>query len=101
MDGRELKLFEQRTEEAQFLRSENNFLRRDRDHYRKEWFFVQQRVNQVEERNEKLVAENRRLRQQNQELLSAAASGKEREKLLPDGIKPSVVRRRRRKPGRQ
>src|SRR5580693_2469438 len=96
MDGRELKLFEQRTLEVQFLRSENNFLRRDRDHYRKEWFFIQQRVNQVQERNEKLVAENRRLRQQNRELLSAA-SGKEPEKRLPDGIKPSVVRRRRRK----
>jgi transposase len=101
MDGRELKLFEQRTQEVRFLRSENNFLRRDRDHYRKEWFFIQQRVNQVEERNEKLVAENRRLRQQNQELVSAAGSGKGQEKRPPDGINPSVVRRRRKKPGRK
>ena len=101
MDGRELKLYEQWKQEAQSLRSENNFLRQDRDHYRKEWFFIQQRVNQIQERNEKLVAENRRLLQQNRELLSAAESGKELEKRLPDGIKPSVVRRRRRKPGRK
>jgi transposase len=101
MDGRELKLFEQRTREVQFLRSENNFLRQDRDHYRKEWFFISQRVNQVQERNEKLVEENRRLRQQNRELLCAAESGKEQGKRLPDGIKPSVVRRRRKKPGRK
>jgi hypothetical protein len=101
MDGRELKLWEQRKEEVQFLRSENNFLRQDRDHYRKEWFFVQQRINQVQERNQKLVAENRRLLQQNRELLSAAQCGKEQEKRLPDGIKPSVVRRRSKKPGRK
>jgi hypothetical protein len=103
MEGRELKLYEQRRQEVQSLRSENNFLRQDRDHYRKEWFFISQRVNQVRERNEKLVAENRRLRQQNRELLSAAASasGKEDEKRSPDWIKPPVARRRRRKPGRK
>jgi hypothetical protein len=100
MEGRELKLYEQRTQEVQFLRSENNFLRQDRDHYRKEWFFISQRVNQVQERNQKLVAENRRLRQQNRELLSAAASTGA-EKRSPDWIKPPVVRRRRKKPGRK
>ena len=95
MEGRELKLYEQRTQEVQFLRSENNFLRQDRDHYRKEWFFISQRVNQVQERNQKLVAENRRLRQQNRELLSAASSAaeKQEEKRPPDWIKPPVVRR--------
>jgi transposase len=101
MDGRELKLFDQRTQEVQSLRSENNYLRQDRDHYRKEAFFTQQRINQVEERNERLVAENRRLRQQNRELLSAAESGKEQEKRLPDWIKPPVVQKRRKKPGRK
>jgi hypothetical protein len=66
MDGRELKLFNERTQEAHRLRDENRFLRGDRDHYRKECFFLQQRVNQVQERNGKLLEENRRLRQQNQ-----------------------------------
>ncbi len=61
MDGRERELYEQRLQEAQDLRSENDWLRQDRDHYRKEWFFISQRVTQVQERNEKLVAENRRL----------------------------------------
>jgi hypothetical protein len=101
MDGRELKFFNERTQEAQRLRDENRFLRGDRDHYRKECFFLQQRVNQVQERNGKLLEENRRLRQQNQELLSVAQCAKEQEKRLPDGIKPSVVRRRRKKPGRK
>jgi uncharacterized protein (DUF3084 family) len=101
MDGRELKLFDQRTQEVQFLRSQNNYLRQDRDHYRKEAFFTQQRINQVEERNERLVAENRRLRQQYRELLSAAQSVKEREKPLPDWIKTPVVQKRRKKPGRK
>lgn len=103
MDGRELKLYTQRLQEAQSLRAENNFLRRDRDHYRKEWFFISQRVNEVQERNQRLVEENRRLRQQNRELLSAAASasGKEQEKHSPDWIKPSVARRRHKKPGRK
>ena len=103
MEGRELKLYEQRTQEVQHLRSENRFLRQDRDHYRKEWFFVLQRVNAVQERNKKLVEENRRLRQQNRELLSAAASAsdKELEKQSPDWIKPSVARRRHKKPGRK
>jgi transposase len=104
MDGRELKLYQRRLQESQHLRSENNFLRGDRDHYRKEWFFIQQRVNRVEERNEKLVAENRRLRQQNRELLCAAACAsvtKEEDKPVAEWIKPPVVRRRRRKPGRK
>jgi transposase len=102
MDGRELKLYTQRTREVQDLRSENYFLRGDRDHYRKKWFFISQRVHAVQERNEKLVAENRRLRQQIRELLSAAASGKgEREKRPPDWIKPPVTRQRHKKPGRK
>jgi len=103
MEGRELKLYEQRTQEVQHLRSENHFLRQDRDHYRKEWFFVLQRVNAVQERNKKLVEENRRLRQQNRELLSAAASApdKAEAKPSPDWIKPPVARRRRKKPGRK
>jgi len=99
MDGRELKLFEQRTQEAQFLRSENQFLRGDRDHYRKEWYFANERNNVLKERNEKLEAENRRLKQQNMELTAGASSGDDKSATPP--VKPSIVRRRRKKPGRK
>lgn len=98
MDGRELKLYTQRMQELAFLRPENVFLRGDRDHYRKEWFFASQRINILEERVEKLLAENSRLRQQNLELTAAArtqAVGK------PDFVKPPAVRRRHSKPGRK
>jgi hypothetical protein len=103
MEGRELKLYEQRTGEVQSLRSENNFLRQDRDHYRKQWFFISQRLNQVQEHNQKLVAENRRLRQQNRELLCAAASASQKQEgaRSPDWIKPPLARPRRKRPGRK
>ena len=52
MDGRDLKLYEQRNEEVQSLRSENRFLRDDRDHYRKEWLFAKERNNPLKERFE-------------------------------------------------
>lgn len=99
MDGRELKLYEQRTQEVQFLRSENQFLRADRDHYRKEWYFAIERNNNLKDRIEKVEAENRRLKQQNRELKAAAAVP---EKAAPPlGVKPSMSARRRKRPGRK
>jgi transposase len=98
MDGRELKLYEQRKQEAQFLRSENRFLRFDRDHYRREWYFANERNNQLQEQVDKLAAENRRLIQQNLELTARATAGDNPS--VPQFVKPSV-KRRRRKPGRK
>jgi transposase len=98
MDGRELKLYAQRMQELAFLRSENPILRGDRDHYRKEWFFASQRINALEERVEKLSAENARLRQQNLELTAAVAKGAAGK---PGFVKPQAARRRRRRPGRK
>jgi len=97
MDGRELKLYTQRMQELAFLRPENAFLRGDRDHYRKQWFFALQRINALEERVEKLLAENARLRQQNLELTAAAKEtiGK------PGFVKPAAARRRHKRPGRK
>jgi transposase len=98
MDGRELKLHTQRMQELAFLRSENPILRGDRDHYRKECFFASQRINALEERVEKLLAENARLRQQNLELTAVAAkqaAGK------PGFVKPQATRRGRKRPGRK
>jgi transposase len=100
MDGRELKLYNARTMEAQFLRSENRFLRQERDGYRRDWYFTQQRVNALQERVDKLDAENRRLRQQVKELTAATASAGA-DKTVPDWVKPSVARRRRGRPGRK
>src|SRR5579863_3983023 len=97
MDGRKLKLFEQRTQEAQLLRSENQFLRGDRDHYRKEWYFANERNNVLKEQVKKLEVENRRLKQQNLELTGSASVDDK----PPEFIKPSVIRRRRKKPGRK
>jgi transposase len=98
MEGRELKIYEQRTQEVQFLRGENQFLRCDRDHYRKEWYFANERNNTLREQVEKLKAENHRLRQQNSELTAAAAGN---DKPAPGFVKASVVRRRKGKPGRK
>ncbi|HZK80836.1 MAG TPA: hypothetical protein VFC46_07210, partial [Humisphaera sp.] len=98
MDDRESKLYDQRTQEVQFLRSENQFLRSDRDHYRKEWYFANERNNALKEQVEKLEAENRRLKQQNEELLSAAPADDE---AAPEFVKPAIKRRRHKKPGRK
>ena len=105
MDGRELfKRYDAYKEEALFLRDENRSLRGDRDHYRREWFFTRERLNQAQEANRKLREENRRLRQQNKEL-TAAARGRRQEpdaEPPPDWVKPSVpARRRRKRPGRK
>jgi hypothetical protein len=105
MTRRELGLYNERTSEAQFLRSENQFLRGDRDHYRREWYVTQQRVNQLKERVEKVEAENLRLKQQNRELTEArvaqaAEADTDASSTLPQ-VKPSVVRRRRKKLGRK
>jgi hypothetical protein len=107
MDGRELlKRYDAYKQEAQFLRDENRFLRGDRDHYRREWFFTQERLNQSQEANRKLRDENRRLLQQNKELIAAARGpGRpEPDANVPpaDWVKPSApARRRRKRPGRK
>jgi len=99
MDGQELKLYEQRTQEAQFLRDENRFLQADRDHYRKEWYFANERNNVLKNRIEEVEAENRRLQQQNLELTARTSANEDQ--APPPWVKPSVVRRRRKKPGRK
>ena len=101
MDRRELELFEERTAEAQFLRDENRFLRRDRDEYRKQWIELAQYAGDLEERNQRLADENGRLRSQVEQLKQAAAAGAEA--APPDFVvKPSIdPHRRRRRPGRK
>jgi hypothetical protein len=99
--ARELKQYERFKGESQRLRGENYFLRGDRDHYRREWWFTQQRLNRAVESNGRLREENRRLKQQNKELLSSAnhsagdGSSSESPRFKP------AAKRRRRKPGRR
>lgn len=101
MDGRELKAYNAYKQEAMSLRDENRFLRFDRDGYRRDWYFAQQRVNTLSEQVQKLQAENRRLRQQVKELTEASRRPAEDSKPSPDWVKALVVRRRRKRPGRK
>ena len=100
MDGRDLKLYEQRTLEAQGLRSENQFLRSDRDHYRKQWYLANERNNALVERNQKLAAENQLLNQKVKELTLACETPESQAKVLATPFKPAIKRRGKR-PGRK
>ena len=100
MDGRELKLFNERTMEAQFLRQENRFLRGDRDWLRVEMFHADQRVAELEEQLRLAVEEGHRLKRQVAELTQKIAAAPEPK--LPPFVKANVPERRRRKrPGRK
>lgn len=104
MDRREAKLYDARTQEVQFLRDENRFLRFERNTFQRDWYFTQQRVETLKERVEKLEAENRRLRQQVKDLTAAARAGGAAggsASGTPAFIKPPAPRRRRGKPGRK
>ena len=103
MTARELRVYNERTMEAQFLRSENQRLRGERDHLGVEVFNLDQQLADAQEQNARLLAENQRLQQQVAELLAAHASGPAEEADAPPTppVKASVVRRRRKRPGRK
>jgi regulator of replication initiation timing len=107
MDGRELRIFNERTMDVQFLRRENQWLRRQRDDLQVQLFDVDQQFADLQERCERLAAENDRLRRQVDELRAArvaddAAEAKAAAETSPPlAVKPSVRRRRRKKPGRK
>src|SRR6202035_158257 len=100
MTSRELRVYNERANEAQFLRSENQWLRGDRDSYRVENVRLHQQVAKLQEQNARLLAENQRLRRQVEELRAARADAAEQAARGASG-KPPVVRRRRKKPGRK
>jgi transposase len=95
----EFKQYERFKGEAQSLRSENYWLRGERDHYRREVFFSQQRINELQDRNRELREENRRLKQQNKELTASLKTLPQEAPASPK-FKPSV-KRRGKKPGRK
>jgi len=101
MDGRKLlKRYDAYKGEALFLRDENRFLRGDRDHYRREWFFTQERLNQSQECNQRLREENGRLRRQNQELTASLKDADDKKPAALPQFK-AAVKRRRQRPGRK
>jgi transposase len=97
---RELKQYERFKAEAQFLRSQNPWLRGERDHYRRQTFFMRQRINQLQERNRQLREENNRLKQQNKELTASLKTPQDQACSAAPVMKPSV-KRRGKKPGRR
>ena len=101
MTAAELKRYERFKGEAQSLRSENQFLRGDRDHYRREWYITQQRVNRLQDRNRELREENKRLKQQNKELTASLKTPENgRVSRTPPQFRASTQRRGKR-PGRK
>ena len=104
MDGRELRVFNERTMEAQSLRRENQWLRGDRDYLRVQLFHADQRFAELRDRCERLGADNDRLRRQVEELRAARVEGPADAADAagaPLAVKPSVKRRRRKRPGRK
>src|SRR5579862_7482287 len=99
MDGRETKQYERWKEEAHRLRGENQHLLRELDTYRPAWYRASLRIDQLEQRVAELTAENKRLKQQVEELtLAAKQTGAAEDRFA---AKPSVPRRKRKRPGRK
>lgn len=103
MDGRELKLFNERTSEAHCLREENRFLRGDRNWLRVALFEAGQRFAELEQRHARVVEENRALRRRVEELTRkvVGASDTDPSTSPPPFVKADVPRRRRKRPGRK
>ena len=100
MDGRELKQYERWKQEVQDLRARNQHLESELGALRPESHRAWQRVGVLEQKVQRLSAENKRLKQQVKELTRAARSAGEVQ-VAAAKIKPSVSRRRRKKPGRK
>ena len=61
MDGRDLRIFNERTMEVQFFRQENAFLRGDCNRLRVRLFKVDQEFADLKKENLRLTAENQKL----------------------------------------
>jgi transposase len=102
MDGRELKSYERFKEQAQFYRQRTHDLEMELQVVGPELYRAHQQIDRLEQRVEKLAAENAALKQRVKELTLASAQGAEGAgDAVPRFVKPSVARRRRRRPGRK
>lgn len=99
MDGAELKKYERWKAEVQFLRSENQHLRLELNACRPEVHRAYLRIDVLEQRNDKLSAENRRLKQK---LADLTMQLKDKPKPPPPGfVKANTPEKKRKKPGRK
>ena len=80
------------------MRGDNQHLRRQLDTYRPAWYRASVRIDKLEQRVEKLTAENKLLRQRVKDLLLTQQTATPAPALV---IKPSAASRRRRRPGRK
>jgi hypothetical protein len=101
MDGRERKQYEQWRSEVEHLRFENRHLRRDLDTYRPAWYRASVRIDKLQQRVEKLSAENKLLKRRVKELTLASQQTPKSGDEAPAFVKASVRRHRRKKPGRK
>jgi transposase len=102
MDGRELKQYESWKEAVQRLRAEKQHLRREVDTYRPAWYRASVQIDKLQQRVEKLDAENKLLRQRVKELTLAGRQSAADSSLSPPSFaKPPASHRRRKPPGRK
>ena len=101
MNAQELKQYERWKEEVQFLRGRNQHLERELMTYRPAWYRASIRIDKLEQRVEKLAAENKLLKQKVKDLTLAARQTPQETGRILAPVKPSVTRRRRKRPGRK
>jgi transposase len=101
MDGRELKAYERFKEQAQFYRARAYDLEAERRVTGPELYHAYRKIDRLEQRVEKLAAENTLLKQRLREQTAAGEQRAASESPPAPLIKPSVGGRRRKKPGRK
>lgn len=101
MDGREFKQYERWKQEVQYLRGENQHLRLELLACQPALYRADQKIDRLEQRLVKVEAENVILKQRVKDLTLAARQASHGEDQKAALVKPSVVRRRRKKPGRK
>jgi hypothetical protein len=101
MDGQELKAYERFKEQAQFYRARSYDLEAERRVTGPELYRAYQKIDRLEQRVEKLAAENVMLKQRLAEQTAAREQETKSESPPASLVKPSVRGRRRKKPGRK
>ena len=101
MDGYERKAYERFKEQAQYYRGRTYDLEAELRVVRPELYRAYQKIDRLEQSTTKLAAENELLKQRVKELTLAARQPSATATEPASFIKPSVVRRRRKRPGRE